>query len=1177
MDDSIQTLYNSIDFQEQKKLLHFRALRSSMGISDPPPGKLLHNRLLSSAQALQMSGIELLEQRNIEDGKIALKEASELYEYLATLDIYSLEIQTELLLLAAITASLSDYQANAYVLSNNLPKELNELTQKLRDSYSAFSILAILLLRRRIGEAKSFISEEESRLPLREQTLINRMQSLSDEYPTSDPIMDGWRFLCLKHFLRACNFFIKYLEIGDNEAYEQAISTLNHILDIFLREGDVEYWYIVHALHALMLQIRERSIWVNIYAKLNTPLIYQYCYNLASTMHPKRNGESLFELWPSQITAINKGLLEAASDNVIIRLPTSAGKTRIAEMTILASLNHHPEQLCIYIAPYRALVEDVRAAFNISFTPLGFRVVSVLGGTEYIEDETQLAKSFNILVVTPEKFDLVLRRWPDILHQTGVVIFDEGHIIAEEKRGLRSEFLLSRILRQSKKYNFRVVFMSAMIPNLEDLQALLEVSPQHTISGDWRPNRQMIGHFHWFNSQNKKDNEGKYGRVIYSTEIWIPKVIVRQEYPVPGKIYQLNLFDPHFEPEIVEYPKSLSDTQAALALRYERLGPVLIFSATKPKAKSVCKSIDQGLLLTKAPLIRDFEHRSALEKLATEIRRFLGQHELIEYIRQGFALHHSDLPESVRLLIEEGFRQEHLRILVATTTLAQGINLPIKTVIVGGLRRGQDDYVPVRDYKNIIGRAGRANHETEGNIILCHEKLPQAIAYSYSNLSPVVEDIRSRLWYLWEQLIKDRVNVNIQHRTGFLDTVKAEYLLIPVESTEGDDLHPIDTELFTILTEEAFDADDEEALFNVLSNTLFAHQCHSLQVDYRPFAAYLSARYRIVKAKYLEPGLQTVYYQTGLPLQSCNRIVQIIKEENPNCIERLFSGQIDDQLISELVKIALRCQAIKFKEKDSKLLLSVLPDWLQGKDIGDIVKNISDEYPNTTAEKVCEIAYTHISKSLSWIVSGIIHLTIGLVANTRSESIEATELSLPQLIPAFLKYGVNTRSAVRACLLGIEDRLAAIQLGQEYDERRGSVRFEAFSNWLLNLNFPELLAIVKDKNKALRILTEEISISRQDAKQKEFLQTGLKEIFITAHVWRNPYFIGTIAQIVVKHCTDNPDPFNMAVFTEDNRLIGYIARNTSIWLSQLPNNLTISESTFDKDQDIVTVHIKRLD
>jgi tetratricopeptide (TPR) repeat protein len=323
VEESIKTLRDSSDFQYQKRLLHFRAIRSDMNISDPRPGHLRHNRLLSSAQALQMSGIESLEQGSLEDGKLMLKEASEIYEHLVSLEEYSAEIKLELLLLAAITASLSDYQANAFVLSNNLPQSLNELTQNLRDNYSAFSILAILLLRRQIGAAKDFISEEMDSLPVREQSLIDRMQTQDNEYPTSDPIIDGWRFLCLKYYLQACNQFIRYLEFGENDAFEEATRLLNRVLEIFLTEGDVEYWYIVHAVRALTIRIRERSIWTNLYTKLSTPLVHQYCYNLVSVTHHRRSNGSLFELWPSQITAIDKGLLDVNTDNLIIRLPTS--------------------------------------------------------------------------------------------------------------------------------------------------------------------------------------------------------------------------------------------------------------------------------------------------------------------------------------------------------------------------------------------------------------------------------------------------------------------------------------------------------------------------------------------------------------------------------------------------------------------------------------------------------------------------------------------------------------------------------------------------------------------------------------------------------------------------------------------------------------------------------------
>jgi hypothetical protein len=99
----------------------------------------------------------------------------------------------------------------------------------------------------------------------------------------------------------------------------------------------------------------------------------------------------------------------------------------------------------------------------------------------------------------------------------------------------------------------------------------------------------------------------------------------------------------------------------------------------------------------------------------------------------------------------------------------------------------------------------------------------------------------------------------------------------------------------------------------------------------------------------------------------------------------------------------------------------------------------------------------------------------------------------------------------------------------------------------------------------------------QDVEQREFLQAGLNKISIDARIWRNPSFTGVDREITVNYDNDNPDPFNMAVFTNDNSLVGYIARNVSTWLTQLPNNLIISGATIDYDEDMVKINLKRLE
>jgi helicase len=133
---------------------------------------------------------------------------------------------------------------------------------------------------------------------------------------------------------------------------------------------------------------------------------------------------SVSEVWPSQLRAIEQGLL-SDSRNKIIRMPTSAGKTRVAEMAMVHTLVTAPASKCVYIAPYRALVGEIEEAFSHLFSDLGYRLSSILGTYESDDFEQLLVSDADVLVVTPEKLDLLQRFRREFLANVRLLILDE--------------------------------------------------------------------------------------------------------------------------------------------------------------------------------------------------------------------------------------------------------------------------------------------------------------------------------------------------------------------------------------------------------------------------------------------------------------------------------------------------------------------------------------------------------------------------------------------------------------------------------------------------------------------------------------------------------------------------------------------------------------------------------
>ena len=162
-----------------------------------------------------------------------------------------------------------------------------------------------------------------------------------------------------------------------------------------------------------------------------------------------RHHPPVIELWPSQVQALPT-IADAARPDFCLKMPTSSGKTRIAELTILRFLHDQaadPTTKCIYLAPFRSLAVEVEQTLRRSIGRLGVDVSQIYGGFEITPADVVFLNQYRVLIATPEKFDALLRFVPELADQIRLVIVDEGHIVDPNLRGLRFEFFVHRLLR----------------------------------------------------------------------------------------------------------------------------------------------------------------------------------------------------------------------------------------------------------------------------------------------------------------------------------------------------------------------------------------------------------------------------------------------------------------------------------------------------------------------------------------------------------------------------------------------------------------------------------------------------------------------------------------------------------------------------------------------------------
>lgn len=399
-----------------------------------------------------------------------------------------------------------------------------------------------------------------------------------------------------------------------------------------------------------------------------------------------------------------------SDDSLLICAPTGAGKTNIAVLTMLREILKHPKESgfdidkfkIIYIAPIKALVQEIVENFKQKLgkkSVFNLRVEELTGDRQLNQSEISQTQ---IIVCTPEKWDIITRKSQDRLYTKLVrlVIFDEIHLLHNE-RGATLEALVTRIKRhkQIEGQSIRVIGLSATLPNYSDVAYF--IAPGKSVDRST---------FYFDNS--------------------FRPVPLRQQYialTATKKAFKIN--------DIV-YEKVLERLNAQ----------ILIFVHSRPETAKTADYIKEKA--SKEDKIGRFlSSESALERINADGKR-LGS-KLKELLQFGIGIHHAGLTLQERSCVEELFRGKYIKVLVSTATLAWGVNLPARTVIIKGTevyRDGRWTNLDSLDVTQMLGRAGRPGLDTEGEGIVITQ---QAQVSFYMSLMteqlPVESKLISRL------------------------------------------------------------------------------------------------------------------------------------------------------------------------------------------------------------------------------------------------------------------------------------------------------------------------------------------------------------------------------------------------------------------------------------------------
>ncbi len=730
------------------------------------------------------------------------------------------------------------------------------------------------------------------------------------------------------------------------------------------------------------------------------------------------NEKNIIDLLPSQQEAIKNNFLDPASSATILQMPTSAGKTLLAEFAILQTKALIPDAKIVYLVPTRALINQVMGDLREDFEGLNIDIEKCSGAIELDPSEDLFLNSkIDILIATPEKFDLLIRKDHPVTHDISLVIVDEAHNISNGQRGARLELLLSILKRE--KPNLRYLLLTPFIPQKENGEIIRDwLSSGKTsippILVDWKPSDKIfLGIKEHKNDFKAEILPSLYDWTIKETDIKLGKPEIHSTAK-KERLFEFNA--KHFS----------NEDKSILFLCWGK-------GTADKKANLLYENLDV-----------EIKKSEKVNLVSRYIEEVVGEPTTIsKVLKKGIAVHHAGLTDEIKLLVEHLIKQREVSHICATTTVAQGINFPISTIHFDDFRKGSSGNLSISEFRNIVGRAGRTLVDNVGKILFpFNSKTNKDKAREY--LKSDSEEITSALLDL---ILKSEKIVN-----AFSNSENNE---------ERKELFK-DNQALSSLIQYIIH------LLNISNDDTFVDEIEDLFKD--------SLGYHIVddekKARFIQI-CQTLYFslkensssgilsyadKTGFSVPSVLEIMKA-KSSNPEILNKenwdpnnLFSQQ-DYSSMTNKVSIIAHLREVglgtdsTYSAFNPETVSKILVDWVNGDNIS-ILSKIHPSFRNKGEDRINDfVSYlTSATFKSSWGLSAL----EGIV-NAKGDNIQDTN----SYIPSMVYYGVRTKEAIALRMLGVPRTLSdniATNLFKEkkprsYNEIRKSINNLSFNAW----------------------------------------------------------------------------------------------------------------------------------
>ena len=496
---------------------------------------------------------------------------------------------------------------------------------------------------------------------------------------------------------KVCRSLLTYYNTGRGAKEIQSL-LLEYRKVIYENDAPMEIYY-VDILCAIIMMALYKSSWSLLprYSKLDQSLWSNY---LKSPKAPRM-------LWPAQQLIGEKGVLMGQS--AIVQLPTGVGKTKSIELIIRSSFASGRATTAIIVAPLRALCNEIA---NDMISAFGDEVL-VNQFSDVLEEDFSLylflSLKSKILICTPEKLSYIIHHQAKFLDEIGLYIFDEGHMFDDGSRGAIYELLISEIRGRISREK-QIILLSAVLSNAEQIQKwLLDEAGVLASDPKIKATPKTIG----FVSQTKDIHY--YSDDSVQEDFYIPRsieVIALQKRPREKK--------QRYFPELTD----AKDIAIYYANKLCKNGGAAIFANRTSTVLTAINRIielrDRGCLLAEIKGNSDGKEMSQLAQLMSDY--YGEQHPYTIACHLGVLPHYSNLPNGLRLAVEYAFRNKAVRLVVCTSTLAQGVNIPIKYLFMTSFMVARNS-MQIRSFQNLMGRTARSGMYTEGSVIVTDPQL----------------------------------------------------------------------------------------------------------------------------------------------------------------------------------------------------------------------------------------------------------------------------------------------------------------------------------------------------------------------------------------------------------------------------------------------------------------------